>query len=416
MFDPEDLTKAAGTVGALIDWISAASLYPNRPLALGAALVTVGTLIGQRVAGPTHGSTHLYVVGIGGSASGKQQGIDSAKEALNEIGAQDRIGAGDFRSSVALVNSLKKQSVFCSFIDEYGLVLQRIGNKGAGGYEYDVVSVLQQLWGLNWTYFNSPAAARENSQRIFAPAFSLLGLSVPEHFYGAVTLKQIAGGLLNRHLIIRGEDRPPLQNRADGSWKAPGELKRRLQTLYQQWPKLTLEETLNKPLDDTSFEPMVTMTWGSGAKQIWVDLTAKLRDDPDELRRNLFARVPEMTIRIATIVAFGRGSLVVEETDMKWARALTLKSAETLHEGVLKYTVDPQGFAGLCQKILELAAEDDGWISRRDLKRRCTTLIAKASDLDLAIKHLIEAERIREVTRPPGPKGGRPSVGYELCD
>ena len=73
VFDPEDLTKAAGTVGALIDWISAASLYPNRPLALGAALVTVGTLIGQRVAGPTHGSTHLYVVGIGGSASGKQQ-------------------------------------------------------------------------------------------------------------------------------------------------------------------------------------------------------------------------------------------------------------------------------------------------------------------------------------------------------
>jgi len=246
VFDPEDLTKAAGTVGALIDWISAASLYPNRPLALGAALVTVGTLIGQRVAGLTHGSTHLYVVGIGGSASGKQQGIDSAKEALNEIGAQDRIGAGDFRSSVALVNSLKKQSVFCSFIDEYGLVLQRIGNKGAGGYEYDVVSVLQQLWGLNWTYFNSPAAARENSQRIFAPAFSLLGLSVPEHFYGAVTLKQIAGGLLNRHLIIRGEDRPPLQNRADGSWKVPGELKRRLQALYQQWPKLTLEEILNK--------------------------------------------------------------------------------------------------------------------------------------------------------------------------
>ena len=161
---------------------------------------------------------------------------------------------------------------------------------------------------------------------------------------------------------------------------------------------------------------MITMTWGSdAAKQIWVDLTAKLRNDPDELRRNLFARVPEMTIRIATIVAFSRGSHVVEETDMKWARALTLKSAETLHEGVLKYTVDPQGFAGLCQKILELAAEDNGWISRRDLKRRCTTLIAKASDLDLAIKHLIEAERIRGVTRPPGPKGGRPSDGYELC-
>jgi len=47
VFNPEDLTQVAGIVGRLIDWISAASFYPNRPLALGAALMTVGTLIGR---------------------------------------------------------------------------------------------------------------------------------------------------------------------------------------------------------------------------------------------------------------------------------------------------------------------------------------------------------------------------------
>ena len=418
VYNPDDLMQAAGTVGKLIDWISASAIYPNRPLALGAALVTVGTVAGQRVAGPTHGSTHLYVVGIGGSGSGKQHGIDCVNEALNAIGAQDRIGPGDFRSSVGLVNSLKKQSVFCSCIDEYGLVLQRIGHKGAGGYESDVVNILQQLWGHNWTYFNSPAAAREKSERIFAPAFSILGLSVPEHFYGAVRLTQIAGGLLNRHLIIRGEDRPPLQKRADGSWKVPAVLKQRLQALYQPRPKpataATAEEAF-KAAEDT-FEPMVTMGWGSrAAEQIWGELVATLREEPDELRRNLFARVPEMTVRIATIVAYGRFSPTVDELDMLWARDWALKSAQTMHEGVLKYTVDPQDFAGLCQKILDLAAEGGGWISRRDLKRRCTTLIAKGSDLDFAIKHLVEAERIRELERQPGSKGGRPSKGYELC-
>src|SRR5262249_24393999 len=72
-FDPKDLTKVPGIVGRLTDWITAASLYPNKRLALGTSLVTVGTLMSQRVAGPTHGSTHFYAVLLADSASGKQQ-------------------------------------------------------------------------------------------------------------------------------------------------------------------------------------------------------------------------------------------------------------------------------------------------------------------------------------------------------
>jgi hypothetical protein len=191
-FDEKDLTRVPGVVGRVIDWIEAASLCPNRPLALGAGLVAVGTLMGQRVAGPTQGSTHLYVVGTSPSGTGKQQGIDSGKDLFSAIGALECIGAGDFRSSVALVNALRAQSVFCSFVDEYGLVLQRIGDKRGGGYEYDVLSILQQLWGHNWAYYNTPASARQKSKRIFAPALSIFGLSVPEQFYGAVSFKQIA--------------------------------------------------------------------------------------------------------------------------------------------------------------------------------------------------------------------------------
>ena len=131
VFDEKDLTRVPGIVGRLTDWITTASLYPNRRLSLGASLTTFATVIGQRVAGPTHGSTHVYVALLAPTAGGKQQPIDCGKEALREAGAVDRIGSGDFRSSVALVNSLRVQSVFCSFIDEYGLVLQRLCGKGA---------------------------------------------------------------------------------------------------------------------------------------------------------------------------------------------------------------------------------------------------------------------------------------------
>jgi hypothetical protein len=237
IYDPDDLTKVPGVVGKLTDWMTAASLYPNRRLALGSSLVTLATVIGQRVATPTHGSTQVYVALLAPTATGKQQPMDCGKEGLREAGCADRIGSGDFRSSVALVNSLRVQSVFCSFIDEYGLVLQRLCNKGAGAYEQDLISVAQQLWGLNWAFYNSPASARQKSKQIFAPQFSILGVSIPQQFYRAVSSREISGGFLNRHLILRGDDRPAVRERAPDSWKLPQGLKEELKGFYRPRPK-----------------------------------------------------------------------------------------------------------------------------------------------------------------------------------
>src|SRR5689334_21525426 len=71
-YNPDDLTQVPGVVSMLIDWIVTSALYPNRTLALGAELVAVGTLMGRRVMTPTRGVTHLYVVGVAESATGKQ--------------------------------------------------------------------------------------------------------------------------------------------------------------------------------------------------------------------------------------------------------------------------------------------------------------------------------------------------------
>jgi hypothetical protein len=419
-FDEKDLTRVPGVVGRLTDWSEAASLYPNRRLALGASLVTFATVIGQRVAGPTHGSTHVYVALLAPTAAGKRQPIDNGKETLRAVGAADRIGSGDFRSSVALVNALRAQSVFCSFIDEYGLVLQRVCHKGAGAYEQDLIGVAQSLWGLNWTFFNSPASARQKQKQIFAPQFSICGVSIPQQFYRAVSSKEISGGFLNRHLILRGDDRPELRKRAQDSWKLPDKLRDELSEMYR--PRSGLKPILDEDqnddrenIDDEPFDPEIEMVWGIGAEQVWLDLVGELKKETDDVRRDLFARVGEMVIRFATIVAFGRHSLTVDRADMEWARALVMESAESLHRDVLKYTVDMQDFPGLCQRIMELATPHR-WISARDLKRGCQNYLKKGGDLDGAIKHLVEAERLVWEVRGGGPKGGRSSPGYALCD
>ena len=100
-FNPDDLTQVPGVVGGLIYWTVKSALYPNRTLALGAALVAVGTLMGRRVMTPTRGVTHLYVVGVAESATGKQHPADCLKEALTVAG-MPRVLCGEIKSSAAL--------------------------------------------------------------------------------------------------------------------------------------------------------------------------------------------------------------------------------------------------------------------------------------------------------------------------
>src|SRR5262249_7864920 len=138
-----DLTKAAGLVGRLIDWITASALYPNRPLALGAALTVVGTLMGRRVMGPTQTGTHLYVIAVAETATGKQHALDCAKDALSAAGKNNLI-CSDIKSSPALVEMIKKEAVLCAVIDEYGQVLERLLRSNAGGSETDLLSVMRQ--------------------------------------------------------------------------------------------------------------------------------------------------------------------------------------------------------------------------------------------------------------------------------
>jgi hypothetical protein len=116
LYNPDDLTRAAGLVGRLIDWITASALYPNRPLALGAALTVVGTLMGRRVMGPTQTGTHLYVIAVAETATGKQHALDCAKDALSAAEMNNLI-CSDIKSSAALVEMVKKEPVLCAVMN-----------------------------------------------------------------------------------------------------------------------------------------------------------------------------------------------------------------------------------------------------------------------------------------------------------
>ena len=187
-------------------------------------------------------------------------------------------------------------------------------------------------------------------------------------------------------------------------------------------PPLDVDDILNRPTSEIKSKdekpipvPItaeVKLQWGPGAKEVWDELDS-LALEPDRMKQNMFARVGDMTVRLASIVAFGRGSRTVDEPDMLWARALTMRSAQDMYEAVLKHMEDPKSHSAMCQAILDMLAESpDGFVSRRDIARKTRKYKTKGGDLNAAFDQLTAEERITFVVRDTA---GRPSSGYRLC-
>src|SRR5262249_44036002 len=102
------------------------------------------------------------------------------------------------------------------------------------------------------------------------------------------------------------------------------------------------------------FKPPIVMGWAPGAEAIFRKLADKIRQEPDPLRRQMFVRLPETVVRLATIVAFGRSTWALAVPDVLWAQAVALESAEKVLAGVLKYGTDPQDFAVQCRMVLQM--------------------------------------------------------------
>jgi hypothetical protein len=232
-----------------------------------------------------------------------------------------------------------------------------------------------------------------------------------ERFYNALRGNDIAGGFLNRFLIVEDQNVVEVNRSHAQHSKVPTDLERALKALYKPRKKAeTPGEVLDEPIDP-SFEPEVKMTWGPGAEAASFDLDDSVTAYPDPRRQAIFARAAEKAAKIASIVAFCDDRTVVELVDFEWAKAWVLESDETLLAGVNKYSVDPQDFAALCRLILEFVKGASGrQASMRNLKRKFATLIKNGKDVTGALQYLAECECIALDYPPVGARGGRTST------
>jgi hypothetical protein len=256
----------------------------------------------------------------------------------------------------------------------------------------------------------------EQSVTIYWPAVSIVGAATPECFFEACTAKDLESGFANRLLILpyEGIRRPPLQDTPRRADVPPKELVERLRKL----PKQTGigQSILDKPLDgpEGGLPKRERVDWGAGASEVYFALSAKmdaLEDCGDRSRFELGMRTCEHAVRLATIVAVGRGASRVEREDIEWATQFAEVGWEAACGGYAKYVQDHFGFAKFCEKVLEKSVQFGGWRSERDLARDFRPNNKYGFELTNALKQLQREERIEGVTEETP---GRSSPGFQL--
>jgi hypothetical protein len=280
----KQLTYVPGLLGELIEWNVRTARYPSRVMALAAAVAVVGKLLDRKIAGPTMSATHLYIVVLAPTGSGKQHQLDVVKTALTAAGMANSIGPGDFSSVQALQKEIKEKMSFISVMDEFGSFLRRIKDGAQMANMREITGEMRTLWSP-WIQYDSVRKAKEASVRVHSPALSVFGVTTAADFYSALKTEDASNGFLNRFLILeeknRGEERVP----EGWSGDVPFPLMDRMHKTAAKYQS-GKDQPADRPLKPPNME------WGPGAEELYRQFSKSIRSEPDERMLELRIRAP----------------------------------------------------------------------------------------------------------------------------
>ena len=371
-----------------MDWILSYSIRPNPMMSLGVSLVVVGTVIGRKIKGPQNCATHLYIIILAPSGFGKDDPLQCGRRLLTAFD-EDLLGVDEFVSSQGIWRFLRKHPLCCCFVDELGEQIALINDQKTNGFVGMVLSALKKCYNA-WGEVRTAAKADEDSHLIRCPAISVVGAGVPEIVFRSLEYKDLAGGFLNRVLVLpfEGHKKPAEKIRTVGP-EPPEELLDRLKAL----PRL---HWLDKPIDD-KVPPPLEIGWADdGAQDVYLALSRKM----DEVEagggaeKDLCQRVCENSLRIATIVAVGRGASAVSKRDIEFGIQLAEQSFDAVVGGAQRYMYERFEFPRMCEAVLAKISSYGGVARMRDLKRDFRNSIRWGNELQRVFEHLVGEESI----------------------
>jgi hypothetical protein len=194
-----------GLIGRLIDYYLKTALFPQRELAVGAALAVLSVITGRKVTDHLGTRTNLYVIGLAPSGSGKDHCRQRNKELLRMCQCERMLGPERIGSSAGLVTSVQLSPACLFQLDEIGSLVESTQNKLAHHLK-TITDVLMALYSSSAsTWIGDAYADAKRVKTINQPHCVVYGTTTPEVLWGALTTRNVTEGFLGRTIFFEDD-------------------------------------------------------------------------------------------------------------------------------------------------------------------------------------------------------------------
>jgi len=391
-----------GVLEGIVQWSLRTAPSPVRLYSVAAALAIASTICARRYATTAQNYSSLYFLIIGKSGTGKEHARVSAMTFLKKVGAGHLVGPNEWTSRAAVWATVYQQPQSLAIIDEFG---QFMGSASGGGdtasMKNGVLTGVMELFGRvhdtavtpQYATTHHTAKQREDSDRkvIERPALSLLAMTTPDEWYGALKATRISSGFLNRFLVLESD-----ATRGDLAFadvEAPSaELCEWAQTLLA--PRGNLDTCTNP----TMVPDPVRLGFTDEANDAFTNFRRQCNARADSLDKERLGVLPmranEQAMRLALVSALARNpaATMVDEVDAAWGIRVSDYLIGLLVPAIQNRLADGDTHALHNALLQELREKGGRGMTATELQRARSLRNAKKHEREYAIQWVQQAE------------------------
>lgn len=408
---PPELLNPPGVLGDIARHILATAQRPQPVLAVTAALSLAGTVLGRKVATETGLRSNLYLVGVAGTAAGKEHPRNVIKNILSAANLADFIGGEDIGSGQGLVSRVAVSPNVLFQIDEFGLFMQDVQNPKAGSHRASILTNFIKLFSSAGTVYHGTEYANQKDrprQDIEYPCVHLHATTTPETLFDALGSQHVTSGYLNRMLVtFAGGDRPRRQRARPVD--APAEVK--------AW----IEAARSMSNGLAGLHPgtpiVVGMDGAAGALFDAFDdeLEQRITEGEKKGVAPLWGRAWEHAAKVALVCACAQRieAPVIDRRAAAWAITFVRFHVEAIEREVSARMADSPFMKVMLAAARAIQKAGKLGMTERDLSRACSPFKAlKPQERNQVIEALLRDEEVQLVKFKTASGKGRPRQAF----
>ncbi len=404
--EPNDLYEPPGILKDVYNYSEEVAQISQPALSMQASLALGSVALGRMYKTDMNNFSSLFFMCIAKSGQGKEN-VKTVIEAILEQSEYLDLMAGDgYTSSGAIYSLLRYKPTHITVMDEFGKRLESISNASNSNKE-DALQVLMETWGRchgilrpdNYSMMTLTQKQQKEAldRSTVKPAITLVGMSVPKNFYGALSTGRIVDGFLNRFIVV--ESTLP---RVVGKMKKFVKPSKSISDWVIGVREVQNEmEQISRDNAELDFKQRL-ITFNDESKILLEKLAYDLVDQQNKLEKEglevLLSRTREKAMRLAMICALAdsKSAKTIKPEFTKWAIDYVMYYDQLLIESC-RDKVAGSEMEGRIKQILSFIRSQGEWgISKRDIDRREIFRSMKSYEVKEIIERLKNSGEIQE--------------------